>query len=147
VASGCFLFAGSCAAERREVEAEPASQRFPPARVATFTVPRHGLASGAGSDGRVKGATLAGLLRCWRTATGRVVRRCWRRALCAPEALAARWAVAGRASARRSGAIAERSIQALRAERADIVVGAKNWGRGARRRAERGGACPPPPAR
>ena len=34
-----------------------------PARVATFTVPWHGLASGAGSDGRVKGATLAGLLR------------------------------------------------------------------------------------
>jgi hypothetical protein len=29
------------------------------ARVATFTVPGHGLASGAGSDGRVKGATLA----------------------------------------------------------------------------------------
>ena len=34
-----------------------------PARVAIFTVPWHGLASGAGSDGRVKGATLAGLLR------------------------------------------------------------------------------------
>jgi hypothetical protein len=34
-----------------------------PARVGTFTVPWHGLASGAGSDGRVKGATLAGPLR------------------------------------------------------------------------------------
>ena len=106
---------------------------LPPARVATFTVPWHGLASGAGSDGRAKGATLAGLLSvlahggrapCPLVLEARVV--------CAVSTGGSMGCRRARA-ARRSEAIAERSIYRF-FERSELMLSlAAKLGEGERR--------------
>ena len=53
----CFV--GCCGVERCGAEGKPASQRSPSGKGRDFHGAQHGLASGAGSDGRVIGATLA----------------------------------------------------------------------------------------
>jgi hypothetical protein len=124
------------------MEGKPASQgswrtatisRTPPGKGRDFHGAQHGLASGAGSDGRVIGATLVGLLRV--LAHGH-------RAPC-PLVLEARvvcavstggsMGLAGRATARRSGARAERSIHRF-FERSELMLSlAAKLGEGERR--------------
>jgi hypothetical protein len=113
-----------------------------PARVATFTVPWHGLASGADSDGRVKGATLAGVLADCHLAHGG-------RAPC-PRVLQARAVCAGSTGGSMAGAlqraVAKRSIKGF-FEQGELIFGLwrEELGEGERRAGQPGAASPPHP--